>query len=105
MRKFLIAASFLVTASLCFAQQKQADSLLNELKNHPAEDTIRLNILIRLSNLYSDFDPDEGLKTSDEAIMLSKKLNIEQKIGSAYAFKAFNYGASGNDSLALDMFL
>ena len=52
MKKILFLLACTYTAIQCNAQQKELDSLLNELKKHPQEDTVKLNLLYLLAMTY-----------------------------------------------------
>jgi tetratricopeptide (TPR) repeat protein len=85
----------------CIAQQKELDSLLNLLRNHPNEDTIRLNLLLAISYDYYSINPDLGLEKADQTIALAQKLNDQSKLATAFNNKGINYDSKGEDSLAL----
>jgi len=99
---FLVALC--IGMNLCFAQQKELDSLQSILRNHNKEDSTKLVLLNEIAFAYSSTDPQLGLKTADEAIELAQKLNDTKKLASAFSNKGVNYWASGNDSLALQMY-
>lgn len=100
MRRILLLL-FLVSAINCKAQQKELDSLSNELKKHPREDTIKLNLLNKIAENYSYINTTKGLEAADAAIALANKLNSKHKLIVAILNKAFNYDADAQDSLAL----
>ncbi|HKR06096.1 MAG TPA: tetratricopeptide repeat protein [Bacteroidia bacterium] len=105
MKKSLLFVSFLFFVLASPAQQKKLDSLLTLLNQNTGEDTIRLNLLNKIANMYSNSDPAKGLETSDKAISLARKINNQKKLGLTYTIKGFNYQAKGEDSLALGMYL
>ncbi|MFT3705424.1 MAG: tetratricopeptide repeat protein [Agriterribacter sp.] len=86
------------------AQQAALDSLSKALEKHPAEDTIRLNILNEIVYAYHTSDPDKGLETADRAIQLATKLKYPVKLAGSYSNKGINYWSKGEDSLALNMY-
>jgi tetratricopeptide (TPR) repeat protein len=94
----------LFVMQLCVAQQKELDSLQNLLGNHPTEDTIRLNLLLKISYYYYFINPDTGLEKADQAIALAQKLNIESKLARAFNNKANNYLSKGEDTLGLSYY-
>lgn len=95
MRNLLITAFLFASAGICVAQQSEIDSLLNELKTHSAEDTIRLAILNSIAFTYYQADPDEGLLFAEKQITLSKKLRQPWLEGKAWFNKGINYWAKG----------
>lgn len=100
MKKFcLIVCSFYCFP--LFAQQKVADSLLQELRQHPQQDTVRLHLLNEIAYAYATVDVQKGIQMADEAIVLGTKLNVLLKLAAAYNAKGINYNYSGNDSMAV----
>jgi len=99
MKKFFLLICVL-SSEISFSQNR-VDSLLNELKNHPKEDTIRLSLLNKIAYEYSSADPDKGIATADEAIALAQKLNNQVKLAKAFDNKAWAYDSKENDSMAL----
>src|SRR5690554_6863260 len=102
MKLFLLF--FLIGIFSGTAQQKKIDSLLKLLKDHPEQDTVRINRLNDLAYLYYAHNSDEGLKAADSAILLAKKLNLPIKLGGAYQTKGHNYSSQGLDTLAMEMY-
>jgi tetratricopeptide (TPR) repeat protein len=97
----IIFTLFSFCSTICVpAQNNQADSLEILLKQHSQEDTIRLNLLINLSNKYAELDISKGMATADQAILLAKKVNAPQ-LGKAYFAKALNYMNNDEYSQAL----
>ncbi|HRH66098.1 MAG TPA: tetratricopeptide repeat protein [Bacteroidia bacterium] len=94
---FFLILSFRLT--LCSAGT--VDSLLTELKNHPAPDTIRLQILNNLGYACTDEDPEQGLLISKEAIGLALKLNDKKLLSRAYSSLGLNYHSMEQDSEAI----
>jgi tetratricopeptide (TPR) repeat protein len=104
MKKILLFIYFLLPVFSSSAQQKKLDSLLTLLNQNSREDTVRLNLLNKIANAYSNTDPEKGLETADRAISLARKLNNENKLAVAYTIKGYNYDAKGEDSLTLNMY-
>ena len=81
MRNF--AAIFITILSITVVKAQRSnqfyiDSLKHEL-TIAKEDTNRVNILTRLSNLYSDYShADSGIAYAQQALDLAKKLNFEK---------------------------
>jgi tetratricopeptide (TPR) repeat protein len=94
-------AGFVSNSSL--AQNNTIDSLKDLLKQHPGADSVRLNLLNDLSFSSYELRPNEGITFADEAIILSKKLLLPDKLGSAFYYKGLCMGVLGNYDDALAM--
>lgn len=92
---------FICTSCMCQAQQAELDSLLGMLRNHPKEDSVKLNILNNLAFAYARTVPARGIETAAQAIALAKKLGLPAKLAAAYNYMAVNYAGEGEDSVAL----
>lgn len=57
-----------------YSQSSEIENLKKVLKNHPQQDTFRINRLNELSETYTYADPKEIDKVSAEALALSQKL-------------------------------
>lgn len=104
MRKATLLIFFICMAYTISAQQKIIDSLQNKVKEHPKQDTVKLNLLIDLTFYYKDTDPAKGIETGNEAAQLSKLLNDLKRLAIAYNYTGLNYTAQGNDTTALELF-
>jgi tetratricopeptide (TPR) repeat protein len=102
MIKAFILIFYSIISQSTFAQQARLDSLLNALKKHPQEDTVRLNLLNDISYDYYQLNPLEGIATADKAIALSQKLNLPKKLATAYFYKGINLGIKGDYNNALE---
>ncbi len=92
--------------SVClYAQNKHADSLLHLLRNHPNEDTIRIQYQIDLVYALFYTQPDTALILATQALKTAKKLQATKKTGNAYHASGVVYMRKGNEVNALDMFL
>ena len=88
MKKFLMLiifnAAFLILNSLCFAQNKNIDSLLALLK----KDNSDTNKVIHSNNLCRAYSNtglyDTALHFSNDALQLSKRLNFKKGIANSY---------------------
>lgn len=71
------------------AQTPTIDSLKNVLANHPAEDIVRANTLIALSNAYDwELNDMKRLeKSTKELLDLSQKLDFKKGLATAYRYK------------------
>ncbi|MBL0356471.1 MAG: tetratricopeptide repeat protein [Chitinophagaceae bacterium] len=100
--RIISVAVFILLPSWCLAQQKEIDSLLTVLKNHPAEDTTRIILLNDISYDYYQLDPDKGIDFANQAIALSEKIKSEPGLGVSLARKGLNYAEKGEYATALD---
>jgi tetratricopeptide (TPR) repeat protein len=104
MAKALLLFGFSCITLFCFAQQKELDSLLNELKRHPQEDTERLKLLNSIAYKYYGSNPAEGIKMSDAAIRLAGNLNDKKDLAIGLLYKGINQGSIEEDSLTLQLY-
>ncbi|MBX2992414.1 MAG: tetratricopeptide repeat protein [Bacteroidetes bacterium] len=103
MRRIFVLAC--ICTQLGFAQQTRLDSLLTSLRNHPHEDTIKLNLLSELAYMHYPYsNPDSGLILADAAISLAQQLSSPAKLGYAYRCKGINYWSVAEYTKALDMY-
>ncbi len=96
--------ALLLAAILAFLQSlgqaNAEDSLEKEISRHPAEDTIRINLLQALCK--KTYNTGRAHAAADEIISIAKKLNLTSKEGNGYMFKAGAFLEEGKDSLYLD---
>jgi len=92
---------FLLLFAVASAQQKQIDSLKEQLAKHSRQDTTKLSLLNSMSYAYYGINPAKGIQTAKEAIALASALNNQDGLATAYANRGHNYSAQGQDSLAL----
>ena len=89
MQKFLLCLSFIFISALCSAQNNQIDSLKAVVANS-ADDTLKVNTLITLSNRLVNSDPEATIFYSTQAKELAEKLNYKRGLG--YALKSIGMG-------------
>lgn len=89
MKSVLIIAAFCFGAIVSYAQN--TDSLVAAERNYTKEDTVKLNMLLSLSNSNASINPDAGLVYAAKAIALAKALNETDKLGDAYRFQSYCY--------------
>src|SRR5215213_617067 len=90
----------LVISIACYSQQKQLDSLLHLLKNHPTQDIARINLLNEIAFSYCEINPVKGLEIAGDIRTLALKLNNKAGVAKAYQTIGLNNSRLGNDSLA-----
>jgi len=86
------------------ANAQKPDSLLRVFDNYKKDDTIKLNLLIRMSEAYQYTNIPRGLQMADTAIKLAQKLHDQPGLAMAYKVKGENYYRQNSYSLAADMF-
>lgn len=100
MKKILLLLFIYMTAN-GNAQQKSLNSLLNELKMHPREDTDRLQILLDMAQSYSRVDGNKELPIANQTILMAKKLHALKLAAKGYNYAAQNCQTLGNGNLAI----
>ena len=88
-------------ASHALAQKTVADSLKQELSLHRAEDTVRVNLYIRLSRYYFGVDQNQAQSNGEAALKLAQKLSFHKGIASAQIWLAMNYQMTGQNEAAI----
>ncbi len=82
----LLLLAFNYTLFQCFGQAKVGqpfiDSLLHELPK-AKEDTGKVTLLNLISDKYRKINPDEGIKTGKQALILAEKLNWKKGIANS----------------------
>lgn len=104
MKKILGALTVSFIAFSCQAQQLQIDSLLGWLKNHPAQDTLRVQRLNDLSYLFYQLNPGEGIRYANEGLALAIALHDEKQEGVSLARLGLNYAEQGDYTKALALY-
>lgn len=85
-------------------QQVYIDSLLKVISKSQA-DTVKADLLSRVSFTYLSSDPEEGIKRGEEALALSQKLGWKKGIANAYNSIGSNYRIKADYPMALENFL
>src|ERR1700733_5481359 len=79
----------MLATATCFAQKTHVDTLLQQLKNHPKEDTARLNLLNNISRACCvETEFEKSIAYADSAIGLAGKLGMQLNLAEAYVNKA-----------------
>ncbi|MGZ3864290.1 MAG: tetratricopeptide repeat protein [Bacteroidia bacterium] len=83
------------------AQTRKADSVLAMLKGQK-NDSNKVNALIKASQKFlNDFDTDDGLIVTREAISISEKLNFKNGEAYAYVIRGYCYDAASKYDSAI----
>ncbi|MFB9843644.1 tetratricopeptide repeat protein [Mucilaginibacter ginsenosidivorans] len=100
---FLFLLFFIVTAT--FAQQKIADSLLQQLKAHSQKDTSYVRLLNQLSMAYAPFDNKAGMAYANQALLLSKSLSSSHALATSYLTQArvYEFGSKPRNAITAAM--
>ena len=104
MLKFFFLYILMLTSACSWGQQRELDSLMNQLRDHSTEDTARLGLLKDLVYYYYELNPDKGLQVADEAIGLAKKLKKDILLAGVYFNKGLNHFAKGEYQEALELY-
>ena len=95
MRIFFIPIFIIIAICSASAQQNVIDSLLHDLKSHQKEDTVRLELLNKISFGLHQVNPDSGLFYATQQIVLAEKINHRRYEGKGYFNRGINYWAKG----------
>src|SRR5438067_498915 len=87
--KKIFPVLFLLLPVMCYAQNRQLDSL-KKLLQVSKEDTLRVNILLEMNKSAVNANPEEAIKYSNEALVLSEKIHFAK--GKALAYKRNGVG-------------
>lgn len=90
-------------SAFCFAQSTKVDSLQNILRKSGG-DTLDVNVLNALVLEYRKTDPERALKYSDQALVLSEKIDFQKGRGDAYLMIGAVYFDLGNYEKALEYY-
>lgn len=82
----------------------QIDSLVNLLTNHEEEDSLKLNLLVKLAKLNREINPDEGLKYGKQALSLAQQLGREEQKALSHYFIGQSYHHSNQFEVAMDYY-
>ena len=88
------------------AQTPTIDSLKNVLVNHPAEDMVRANTFIALSNAY-DWEMNDMKrleKSTKELLELSRKLDYKKGLATAYRHKGKVYTSKSDLKTSMNFY-
>ncbi|SRR5260221_1638148 len=88
-----------------YGQHSHADSLKEELSEHPQEDTIRVALLIQLATDETYDHPLLAGNYAFEASTISEKINFPKGVALAYRLLGNSFWSQANQSAALDHFL
>jgi tetratricopeptide (TPR) repeat protein len=81
---FGLLLGILLLPGMTFGQVNKTDSLTALLDKHPQQDTVRLNLLNKISRAYPMANATDGLIYANKAMILAKKLNAQSQLAKAY---------------------
>lgn len=96
MRKAFVWFAFLIVSACSHAQSFEIERLRKQIKEHPQQDTFRVNRLTEICNLTPFLAVEEMEKYATEALTLARKLNYEKGIGYALSVNARVASLKGN---------
>ncbi len=103
-RFLLICLLCSITVAPSFAQSKtgqaRLDSLLTELPR-AKPDTNHVNLLNRISNIYSRINPNEGINYANQSLVLARRLTWKKGMAYAYVILGINYASKSDYPKAL----
>jgi tetratricopeptide (TPR) repeat protein len=76
MIRHILFGVFLVVVTPAPAQQSYIDSLRNEV-TRPRNDTLRLILLAKMANAYSEIYPDSAFHYAEKALVIARNLNLK----------------------------
>ncbi len=101
---FLLISATIISFHIYGQSSSVIDSLLTDLKSAD-EDTIKVELLLRLFNPTVVNDLDLAYKYTDQAYRLSEKLSFDKGIAAAFQRKGIIWGYRGNVEKARENYL
>lgn len=101
---FVLLLFFFLSFSLVFAQRTKIDSLHNQIRNYPAQDSVKVDMLIDLAYRYYQSYPDSTLFFAQKGLTLAERLKYQKGIGRAYNRIAIAYSVKGKYAEALTFY-
>jgi len=99
--RFFFLLVFIFIIQFVFAQNRRLDSLNAALKDHPKDDTIRVQLLNELSLRILKIKPKQSLAYADNALKLAQRLKFQRGMGEAKNNLAVYNMSIGNADVAL----
>jgi len=102
MRNLNLLLILMCLSSLTQAQHTALDSLYKELKNHPENDTAKVDLLTSISAYSWGTDPQKIKDYADQALVLARDLNYTKGTGDAYRGIGMYYWSQTEYNRAMD---
>src|SRR5689334_5887656 len=101
-RRSVILFLMLTYGHVLMGQSSVIDNLIESLKNHPQEDTIRVNILNELSYSYRWIDFFSSQQYAEQSLTIARQLHFDKGIALADCRLAHCHWALGENELAIE---
>ena len=105
MKFILIFVLLFASVQFAFTQEKDLDSIKQLVETYAKRDTIRVNLLNKVTKYYTTRDISKNEAILNEAIKISEELNYEQGLSDSYSNLTSFYVQSGNFDKALELAL
>jgi signal transduction histidine kinase len=104
--RYLILFILLLTCGKLsvLAQKAKIDSLHNEIRKYPQQDTVKVELLIDLAYRYYQSYPDSTLLFAQKGLVLAERLKYRKGIGRAYNRIAIAYSVKGRHAQGLEYY-
>src|ERR1700692_4845446 len=100
-RHFGYILIFIILITQSKAQQPNIDSLQHEIQV-AKNDTIKITLLLTLSQYYADTKPDSSVYFAEQRLSLTRKLNLKLEEVDASLYMGYGLVNLGNYPLALE---
>jgi signal transduction histidine kinase/DNA-binding response OmpR family regulator len=102
MTRHCIALFYFLSVTQTVAQTQLADSLETALSSHSEKDSVRVNLLNKLSYQYQWIDFNRSLQHAEEAMKIGESISYQAGIATACFRQAHCYWSLGNSELAIE---
>ena len=103
MRIVFLCSLLLAFSIFCYGQSFEIEKLRKQIKEHPQQDTVRVNRLNEISNLSPILPIAEMENYATEALVLARKLNYTKGEGYALLVNARVANAKGNKEASVKL--
>lgn len=100
-KKLLFSLSLIFFSTFCFAQNQETDSL-KQVLSAEKEDSVRVNILLALSQKFFSSGPEEAINYAVQAKDLATKIDYTTGLAHAYKYIGIAYYMQGNYLASID---
>lgn len=98
----LFCLCFLLVPAIGSIGIPYADSIMQALKSHPAQDTVRVNLLNEYVRTSRHKAPKEAMAFGEEALAIARELNYIKGQSDSYYNMSMIYNGYGNYTKAID---
>lgn len=103
MRIVLLVLVFIINSFYGYSQHDELDSLKEVLENHDEQDTIKVKLLLQLSNTVVWSNTEYAMTLASEALNIAEEINWSRGIAFAYRQKGVAYYWASDYVNAVDM--